>query len=340
MSSVAAGGVGTVARRGLGAALAAAVTSVVADPGLWLLGAVSFFVRGGALVILLPILWVPSPVLMSVFLAPFITTSGISPDVVPVAVSAAIAVIVAAVAAVVLAGYVQLAAFERIAGRNETDALRFGHQPRTLHNGERLGIVVRLAVIQLLGLVPALLLLPTIGQHIGDAGLAELQLPTSTDTPLVIAILQRVQSDLLLLGFVIVVMDLLVALGGHQLIAARLGLADPRGSGKPTGDLRAIGSGLGRLIRQPVRTALLFVLAWLVTVGAVAVAIGATVIAWGALRELLFQPTSAAPASAEIAFIAELFALAAFGAIWIASITLAGFASSLRGALWTTNALR
>jgi hypothetical protein len=318
--------------------MGAARSIVVADPALWLLGALSFCVRGGVLLILLPIVWVPSPVLLSVFLGRYLTTSGLSPDVVPVAISVVFVVFLAVLAALLLAAYVQLASFERIAGRQETDALRLGQPVRTLSGRERAAVVWRLTVLSASGLLPSLLLLPVIGQRIGAAGLSELQFPSSTETPLAILILGRVQTELLLLAGVVVVMDLLTSLAGHQLIAARLGLGPAR-AGRQHPDLRGVAAGMSRLIRQPFRTALLFLLSWLLTIGAVAVAVGGTVLGWDTLRAMLFRQTPVSPADGEIAFIGQLVALAIFGVIWVASITLQGIASSLRGALWTTNSL-
>lgn len=312
---------------------------MVADPALWLLGALSFSVRGGVLLILLPIVWVPSPVLLSVFLGRYITTSGLSPDVVPVAITVVFVVFFAVAAALLLAAFAQLASFERIAARPETDALRLGQPARTLCGRERAAIVVRVAALGAFGLVPSLLLLPVIGQRIGAAGLAELQFPSSTDTPFAILVLGRVQTELLLLVAVAVLMDLLMSLAGHQLIAARLGISpSPRGNLRHP-DLRAMGSGISRPVRQPFRTVLLFVLSWLMTVGALAVAVGGTVLGWDTLRAMLFRHAPSSPSDGEIVFIGQLVAFAIFGIIWVASITLQGVASSLRGALWTTNAL-
>lgn len=328
-------------RRGRGtvAAIVAARSCVMRDPALWLLGALSFCVRGGVLLILLPILWVPSPVLLSVFLGRYITTSGLSPDVVPVALSVGLGAGVALIGAVALAAYAQLASFERIADGAETASLRMGRTPRRVSRRERARIVLRLTVLNLASLVPVVLLLPLIGARIGDAGLAELQLPSSTNTPFVLAVLGRVQSDLLILAGVVVVMDLLAALAAHQLIASRLDVAPPVARTTRHPDLHALAMGLTRIVRQPFRTLLLLVLAWLLTIAAVAVSVGATVIGWDTLRTILFQATSSNPATAEVALIFQLSVLAVFGAVWIGSITLLGFASSLRGALWTANAL-
>ena len=325
--------------RGTAAALAAAQSSVKHDPALWLLGALSFCVRGGVLLILLPILWVPSPVLLSVFFGRYLTTSGISPDAVPVALSVGLGAGLAVIAAVALAAYAQLSSFERIACGAETRSLLAGRAPRALHGRERGAIVLRLTLLNLASLVPVLLLLPVIGAHIGDAGLAELQLPSSTDTPFVMAVLGRVQSDLLILAGVVVVMDVLAALAAHQLLAARLGVAPlvRRTSRHP--DLRALATGLARIVKQPFRTLFVLALSWMLTIGALAVALAATIIGWDTLRSILFQATPADAGQTLIALFVRLFALAVFGAIWVASITLVGFASSLRGAFWTTNAL-
>lgn len=347
----AAPGVRTGEGRGLRAALGASLGAVVADPQLWLFGALSFSVRGGVLVVLLPILWVPSPVLLSVFLGRYITTSGLSPEVVPLATGAGALIVLAIVAAVVLAGYAQIVSFERVVSSEETASLRNGRMPRAIAGRERRGLILRLATLNLLGLIPIGILLGTLGQRIGQVVVAELQFPTSLDTPFAFTVLGRVRDELLILGIVAVLMELLVTLGAHQLLAARFGVlpdglvaspedpdAAPPAAAGGHPDLRAVSAGIARLARQPLRTLLVGVLAWLVTVAALVPIVFSAILGWEMLRAVLFRAATE-PLHEELLLVGRLLALGVFGAIWVAGITLAGFASSLRGALWSTNAL-
>lgn len=351
---LAARGVRSGSGRGLPATLAAATATVLADPGMWLLGALSFSLRGGVAVMVLPILWVPSPVLLSVFFGRFITTSGLSPDVLPAAVAVGLVLGLALVVAVLLASYTQLVSFERTATSNETAGLRAGAAARSLRGRERFATVMGLAALHLLGLIAVLLTLPAVGRSIGAAGLAELQYPTSLDTPFALTVLSRVKDELLLLAAAVVLMDLLVTLAAHQLLARRFGFAPQRlllGSGSDASggaalprsrhaDLAAVTAGLARLIREPLQTLFLASVAWLVTIGTLAVVIGGTLIGWDTLRAMLFRTPAGGAVDGQLALVGQLVALAVFGAIWVAGITLAGLASSLRGALWASNALR
>jgi hypothetical protein len=347
----AAPGVRTGEGRGVRAALAASLGAVIADPALWLLGALSFSVRGGVLLVLLPILWVPSPVLLSVFFGRYITTSGLSAEAGPLAAAAGAVAVVAVLAAVILAGYAQLVSFERVVSSEETGSMRGGRLPWRVEGRQRRGVILRLAALNLVGLVPIGILLGTLGQRIGQVVVAELQFPTSLDKPFALTVLGRVSDELMVLGVVAVVMELLVTLAAYQLLAARFGVlpeglvADPSDRNAPTPrpagrypDARAVLAGIGRLVRQPLRTLVVGSLAWLVTMAAVAPIVAGAILGWEMLRALLFH-AAAEPLHDEVLLIARLLALGLFGAIWVAGITLAGFASSLRGALWTTNTL-
>jgi hypothetical protein len=347
----AAPGVRTDQGRGVRAAIGASIRTVVADPGLWLLGALSFSVRGGVLLVLLPLLWVPSPVLLSIFLGRYITTSGLSAEAGPLAGVITVGAVLAIVAAIFVAAYAQLASFERVATSDETASLRGGRLPRPVEGGLRRGLILRLAALNLLGLIPIGVLLGTIGERIAKVIVAELQFPTSLDKPFALTVLGRVSDDLLVLAAVAVVMELLVTLAAHQLLAAHFrvlpdGLvADPKDPHAtppiPAGrhpDVQAATAGIARLGRQPARTLVVGVTAWLITAAAVAVMIVGAILGLEMLRALLFRAAGEA-LHEELLFIARLLALGAFGAIWVGGITLAGFASSLRGALWTTNTL-
>ena len=59
-------GMRTDSGRDAGAVVGTAAAVVVADPVLWLLGIVGFGVRGGLVLLTLPVLTIPSPVLLSI----------------------------------------------------------------------------------------------------------------------------------------------------------------------------------------------------------------------------------------------------------------------------------
>ncbi|MEA2622557.1 MAG: hypothetical protein QOH61_1467 [Chloroflexota bacterium] len=345
---LAARGVRSEEGRGVRSALGASLDVVLRDPGLWLLGALSFSVRGGVILVLLPIVWIPSPVLLSVFFGRYITTSGLSADVIPVAALAGAVAVLALAGAAVLAAHADLASFERLVTGGSTAGLRGERPARPLGGRERHRMVAGLAALNLLGLLPILLLTAPLGQGIAKAGIAELQYPTSLDTPFVLTVLGHVTDQLLVLAAVALLADLVVTLIGHQLLASHFrvlpdGLVPTDGAGagsadRPHPDRWAVVQAVTRLVTQAPRTLALAALCWVVTIAALVPILLGIILGWDTLRAVLFRGTSGV-VSPELQLVGQLLALVVFGVIWVAAVTLAGFASSLRGAIWTTNTL-
>src|SRR4051812_18481601 len=230
---------GTRSSAGLGlrAIVDMARATARSDPALWLLGALSFCVRGGVLVVLLPILWVPTPVLLSIFLAPYLTSSGPSAEAIPaVAVSGGVAIVLVAVA-IVTAAFVDLASFERVA-RNPAVA-GVGGRPglRGVAGGNRSATTLGLIYLSVIGLVPVVAALVPVAFRPNAAAMSELQLPTRLDTPFAFTVIGRVAPGVILLVAIVVVADLFVTLASRELLAARFGL---RGTTVHVGPLAAL----------------------------------------------------------------------------------------------------
>ncbi len=80
----------------LGAALTGALLTTLATPLTWPLGLATFLLRGGFLLVLLPIVVLPSPVGLGNLLAPILMTvvfQGMSVEVVALAIAGTIAVV-------------------------------------------------------------------------------------------------------------------------------------------------------------------------------------------------------------------------------------------------------
>jgi hypothetical protein len=321
---------------GTRAALAAAVAVVRGDPGLWLLGALGFAARGGLLLLVMPIVWVPTPVLLSVFLGGFITTSGVSSSATSLLLAVGLILGLVLIAAVLLAAYADMASFDRTAWSDETAALRADRPALVLGPGERRRLVLRLAGANLLGLVPIGVLMVALGGRIFDVVVQELQYPSSVDTPFMITVLGRVSGELLLLGVVALAMDVLVTLVGRRLLAAAFGFRPPQVRHRARRPL--VASAAGALSRSG-RLGFIAALCWAVTVVAVVPVLVGTILAWEFLRAVLFQVGAAPATDTWTPLLAQVFATLLFGGVWIAGITVVGLASSVRQALWSTNAL-
>jgi uncharacterized membrane protein len=134
----------------------------------------------------------------------------------------------------------------------------------------------------------------------------------------------------------LVVADLLSAIVSRRILAHAVGLLPEDGVPPRRTPVRVALDGGERLIRRPVRTLLTLALAWLATF-AVIVPVGwGLLVAWGAVRGLYLTPFAVQRPDALLGTIIVTVVLAA---IWLAAVILAGFASGLRGALWTAASL-
>jgi hypothetical protein len=321
---------------GLRAILEASGSTVRSDPQLWLLGALSFCVRGGVVLLLLPILWVPTPVLLSVFLAPYLTSSGLSAEAIPALAISGIVAIGLVCGAVVIAAFTDLAAYERVVASGTTRVVRGGRESQLVDRRGRTSAGIGLICLSLIGLVPILAALIPLAVRVSAVATSELEFPTQLETPFAITVLERVAPGILLLLAIVLVVDLLVTLGSRELLAARYGF---RPGAASLGPLSALTLGAGRLLRLPLRTLGVWLLAWAITLVAVAAVIVALTLSWDLVREVLFSGVDDSPSGALWAISIRFVAVALFGAIWVGGVTLCGIASSLRGALWTVQSL-
>ena len=321
---------------GLRAVLDAARLTARADPQLWLLGAFSFCVRGGVVLLLLPILWLPTPVLVSIFLAPYLTSSGVSAEAVPALAISGVVAIALVCAAVVVAAYSDLAAYERVIASKAASVLQPGRPARRLDGRGRAATWLGLISLGLLGLVPIVAALTALAMRVVAIATSELEFPTQLDTPLAITVLERVAPGVALSLAIVLLVDLLVTLASRELLATRYGFRSGSASVDP---ISALALGAGRLVGRPVRTLCVWALAWLITLAAVAIAITALTLSWNVVRQVLFSTIDDSPSGALAAIATRFVAVGLLGAIWVGSVTLCGIASSLRGALWTVQSL-
>jgi hypothetical protein len=317
--------------------IAAAV--VFGDPRLWLVGTAAFLLRGGWLVLALPIWVLPSPVAISSLLGPdAVGPAGPSLRAVTVALAVALGLLVMAAAAVVGGALADLVSLERFVEDAETAAIRSDRTGRQLGTPQRLHLALEAAGIQATMLVPAAIVFVYLVVGLVDSVTLEYLVPGSLAVPLAIRVVSAVAGPLAILVALVVAGDLLATVISRRLMARRLGVL--RVETRTESRLEAAGpvaSGLGQLVRHPGSMLATAALAWLITIALLAPALGAVVVAWGGARTMfLAQPRQPDPGFlAAWAFVTVLFV-----ALWCAALLLAGVASALRAALWSAEALR
>lgn len=302
----------------------AAVVVVTREPSLWALGALSFAVRGGWLLLAVPIITFPGDGQLSTIFGPVLTTSGPSSGLAVLLAIAGVAALLLAGTATVLVAYSDVSAFDRTVHRPETIQLRSGRAPHEVGGGDRRGLVARVAGRHALGLVAILAVAAVVGRHIPQIVVAELQFPSNATDSVAARVLSEIRGDLLVLAVVVVLVDIAVAVLSRRTMARAFGLAS---GGSP--GLRGAVRGLPRLLLTAVAC-------WVVTVAVLIPVVWVSGTAWVAVRDLFLAP--GVPSGPDL--VRQMLTLAAFVATWIGALALAGFASAVRAALWTTSSLR
>ncbi len=284
--------------------LVEAVDLTLNRPSLWLLGAAGFLIRGGLVLLLVPLVALPSPVEVRLLIGEGLGSAGFSGGLVTAA--AVIGIVVAAVllAAMLALAWLELWAFERTVEVPE---------PRRLVGRDRRRVVSWLFIAQ----AGALLLiaaaaLPLVAQATTVA-YQEIVQPSS-DGPLYLRVLAGAEPQLLLLVVAIFVAEALSAVASRTILARAVGAPVPR----------------HRRRWRPV----VALLGWTVSIGVLAPGLWAlTAIAHWSRGALL--GSSGSSDGPLVTVLAVLVLVAAWGGI----VLLAGFASGLRAALWSMQEL-
>ena len=330
-------GVRTAARAGWRGGVGTAVAIVAAQPSLWLVGALGFAARGGLVLLALPMLVVPTPIEMRRLLGDSISSGGLAPQFFATLAPLAAAAVLLVGVLLLLAAQAELVAFERLVSDPESANQRNGREPGRMLGNDRRRLLLGLFAIQCVALVALAAAATPVVLAIGDVTLRELVRPTPGGAALYSRVLAGVREPLLLLLPAIAVIEVASAVASRRVLVTRFGL-DERSPGHSSsrGWLRSAASVLADPLRHPLRTAGTAVLGWVVAFGVLVPGAWALTIAAEATRA-----TYLAPAAADPQLLPSLLAMTVvFVAVWVAVVVLAGFASAIRAALWTENALR
>lgn len=327
-------GVRTDPGHGWRSAMGTALALVLGDPALWLLGLLGFAARGGFVVLVVPIVTIPSPVLLSILFRGEISTSGVTPAFATLAVAIVAALALCMLFGLFAAAYADVTAYERSMRDQETDQLRNGLTIRALVPSERRSLIIWVAAIESAGLVPILLAVLATVDRLAEVLVHELQAPSALDVPLTLRVVRDITPELLVTLVVAIIAEVFVSMGARRLMASRLGLLQP--AAPAGGEVRIVLAGARRALRHPGRTTAATAAAWVATLATVVPVLCAVMIAWGGVRDVLLTP--GLDDAARIA--ASAIALVVFGSIWFTGLVLVGVGSALRTAIWSVDGLR
>jgi hypothetical protein len=273
---------------------------VAGRPQLWLLGSAAFMLRGGVLLLLLPLIIVPSPVEIRLLLGGNLGSTGFSPELVIGVLGFAVVATLVLMAMLYGVAWLEVWSFERVAAGSVVDSV---NERRTAARV----FTVQAAALSALALAAMPLALGAINVAYG-----EIVRPTGSGA-LYDRILGGVQGPLIFLGVALVVVEAVSAIASRRILMR---------------DFQVAAAPDGRRWRPLVAA-----LGWLVTLVALLPSVWALSLIWHSVEQGLagFQ----APVVGTVAP-----AIVGLAVVWAVTLALTGFASALRGALWTVQELR
>jgi len=294
-----------------GAGLGTALLAALADPATWLLGLLAFLLRGGIVVVLAPIVILPTAVGLGNLFGPALTELALGDTIRGLLIvglgSVAILVIWLAVAWG-LASVAEAESIRRIAADEDLVATIGPARPA------RPGAAGRILIARVIALLPVILAIGVGGVRIVMVTYRELTLPSDTTVPLTIRVVGGATDAVVGIVIAWFVAELVGALAARRIVL---------------GDAGVLGSLSGAIvdaIRHPVRVLIGSVVP---TVALVAV-LAALVVAAGPL----WQAVRSALGDGGVELVGPLVVAVAV-ALWLAGLVLIGLVCAWRGAVWT-----
>jgi hypothetical protein len=291
-----------------------ALAAPLEQPSLWLLGILSFVLRGGSVVLLAPIVVLPTQVEVRLMIGNNLGSAGFS-SAFYAGLGAATIISTGLVMAVLYAlARIEIGAYDRVTA--DTD---FEPSPRR-DPGARLR---DLFVVEGLTLMALLLVAVPLAAALGNWTYQEIVLPTSTAN-LYDRVLSHLAVPIAVLAVALPIVDSVAALWVRGLL-----------SGRSVGS--ALVGSVGAITRRPVRFVLTAVLAWLTLVLAVVGSEWALNVAWQATRAAFLATTSISDMLSAIAPVVVAVLLAG---VFVSALAICGYVAGFRNALWTVTGPR
>lgn len=317
--------------------MAGAIGALAGQPSLWVIGALGFALRGGLVVLTLPILVLPTPVEVRLLLGSNLGSAGLSPAFLGYLAQVGALLLVSAGAGLLLLAYLELVSFERLVRDPETADVREDVDPARPSSPDRLRLLRRLFAVQLIGAaVLAACALPLI-EAVLTTTTNEILRPTPGGASIYLRVAGAVGAQALFLAGAVVVVEFVSALATRRLLVEGFGLAQLDGKRRLGGVLGALTWAVSRLLRHPVGVLGTAAAGWVASVVLLAPAAWGMLLAWDAVRSTYLAASGRSDVQTLTGMLIVTLALAG---IFVSGAVLGGVASALRGGLWSVEALR
>jgi hypothetical protein len=298
-------------------AVAAAVRVTLVRPATWVVALAGFLAGGGAILLAWPILVLPTlSGLQNLLGAPISTLAFGDPsrELIRMIVTGSVTAVLLFAAGLLVGAWAEQRGVELVAEGAAEDGYT---APSPV--GVRLRGALSVAVIRLLGLVPALVVGILAWSSFYAVAYNELTLPETLATPLPVRIIGQLPFQVALLIAAWLLGDAAASVAVRRLVLERRGV------------LAAWALGWTDLVRRPHRILPVAVLGDLVVVIAAGPALVVAAIAWARVRETL-ELAANSPVG--------VIAVALWVAVWLGSLALAGVGAAVRSALFTMESAR
>ncbi len=312
-----------------------ALSIVLGQPALWVLGSLAFLGRGGIILLSVPIWTLPTPVGLTTTLGPdAFDRGGLSARFLgAVGVPLLLALLLAIALGLIVSAVVEVISYERFLADPESVELRGGRERSSISRRQRVRLVLDLTLLQAALLVPLGVGVAAVIARMVAVVRLEQFLPSSLQLPLVVRVVAGAAAPLSVLLVTLVVCELLYASTSRELLAARFDTRRPSAASTDHTDTSA---SLGTVAVGVARTVATGTAAWSVTLPVLAASIWAITVAWNGVRDSFLGPgVLDDPGSMMEAGVVALL----FVSLWTVVLLLIGFSTALRGALWTTRSL-
>lgn len=297
----------------LGATLLTSALITLSRPTTWVLALVAFLLRGGLLLVLAPIVALPSTVGIANVVAPTVTDAwlnGPTTEVVTV-----VGLVTAAwLAWLVLGGWVAAAAeveaIREVAGDDDL-VPAIDVDPATARPA------AAVLAVRLLAWCPLVIAMAISAVRLVSVTYRELTVPSAGGSPLIVRVLAAAPEAVVLLLVTWLVGDIVGAIAARRVVLRREGPG------------RAIVRAAVTAIRHPMRSLVLFSVPTMALILVIVPSVLATALAWATVRMALTEGDG--PLTAIIGVVA-------FVVLWMAFLALLAIASAWRTAAWTVEA--
>ena len=300
-----------------GVGLLGPLLSVLAHPRWWAMALAAFLVRGGLVVMVLPIVILPTPSGLTNALGPAVTglaLGGAGTDLILLIAGLILGVTATIIIGGTLGAWLEATLVREVAAETAADAT--SGAARSSDEQPSAGLPGRGAAVHLLSHLPLVLALVWGIPDIVAAGYAELILPDELATPLVVRIVGRVPLTVAAIVAAWVVGEVVGGLALRELVAGR---SVPR----------SLFGAVRLLVRRPPGALVIAVTTHVALLALLVPGLVASGFAWDRVRILLGEGIASIGDSALLAA-----SLIAFVVLWLGAFVLAGLGTALRAVAW------